>query len=655
LDPVRKTTKSLLAADFSQQKEAALGELLSNPDMRVRLKAQFELVKRQAKGNEVFLQALKQTGNQLARVHAIWGISQLARQDKKYAAALVPVLKDNDPEIRSQAAKWLGDIKYAEAGAALIPVLKDTSSRARFFAAEALGRIKYEPAIQPIIAFLEANNDADAYIRHAGALALARIGKADPVVALSSSPSRALRIAAVVALRRMAHPGVAQFLNDKDEFVVTEAARAINDDLSIKDALPALANILNSTTFTNEALLRRAINANLRVGTDATLQNLIQYAQKEGAPAPMRAEAIDALSGWAKPSVVDRVDGRYRGVIERDPATLVNKSGEALTALLQNKTLPVRLSAAKAVNKLQIKQAAAPLLTVLKSDREPAMRVEALKALVALRDPLAEQGIKLALADKEKDVRVAGLDLLEKMNISKELMVNLLADVINTRSVEEQQAAVLTLGKLPVAATQSTFEGLLNKMAGNQLNSGILLELGEAIDSSRSPQLIARYKEISGKLSPDALLASYTSSLEGGDPHRGRQVFFQNQNSQCIRCHTVDDKGGNAGPRLNGVANRISRKQILEALISPSARLAPGFGMITLKLKDGQNLTGILEGESKAGLKLKIGLEPEKVIPNEQIVEKKYASSSMPDMKVILSRKEIRDVVSFLATLKENN
>lgn len=654
-DPVRKTTKTLLAADFSQRKEAELGQLLSNPDMRVRLKAQFELVKRQAKGNEIFLQALKQTGNQLARVHAIWGISQLARQDKKYAATLVPVLKDNDPEIRAQAAKWLGDIKYSEAGAALVPVLKDTSSRARFFAAEALGRIKYEPAVQPIIAFLEANNDADAYIRHAGALALSRIGKADPLVALSSSPSRALRIAAVVALRRMAHPGVAQFLNDKDEFVVTEASRAINDDLSIKDALPALANILNTTSFTNEALLRRAINANLRTGTDATLQNLIQYAQKEGAPAAMRAEAIDALSGWAKPSVVDRVDGRYRGVIERDPATLVNKSGEALTALLQNKTLPVRLSAARAVNKLQIKQAAAPLLGVLKSDREPAMRVEALKALVALQDPLGEQGIKLALADKEKDVRVAGLDLLEKMKISKAVMVSLLADVINTRSVEEQQAAVLTLGKLPAAETQSTFEGLLNKMADNKLNSGILLELGEAIDSSRSPQLIARYKEISGKLSPDALLASYTSSLEGGDPHKGRQVFFQNQNSQCIRCHTIDDKGGNAGPRLNGVANRISRKQILEALISPSSRLAPGFGMITLKLKDGQNITGILEGESKAGLKLKIGLEPEKVIPNEQIAEKKYAASSMPDMKAILSRKEIRDVVSFLATLKENN
>ena len=121
-------------------------------------------------------------------------------------------------------------------------------------------------------------------IRHAGSLALARIGKADPVIALSNNPSRALRIAAVVALRRMSHAGIARFLNDKDEFIVTEAARAINDDLSIKDALPALGNLLNDTRFTNEALIRRAINANLRVGTEAAMQNLINYSDERGRP-----------------------------------------------------------------------------------------------------------------------------------------------------------------------------------------------------------------------------------------------------------------------------------------------------------------------------------------------------------------------------------
>lgn len=195
----RKLTKALLAEKFAGRSEASLGDLLKNPDMRVRQKAQFELVKRGAKGVEVLTASIKQTGNQLARVHGIWGISQLTRQDKQYGQLLMPLLQDSDPEIRAQAAKWLGDVRYKEAGAALIPLLKDSYSRARFFAAEALGRIEYEPAIQPIIKLLEANNDEDAYIRHAGSLALARIGKAEPVVALASSPSRAVRIAAVVA------------------------------------------------------------------------------------------------------------------------------------------------------------------------------------------------------------------------------------------------------------------------------------------------------------------------------------------------------------------------------------------------------------------------------------------------------------------------
>ncbi len=655
LTPLRKEVKNLLAEDLSGRKPEELGELLKHPDMRVRLKAQFELVKRKDKGMAILEGSLKQTGSQLARVHAIWGISQLARQDKKYAAALVPVLKDNDPEIRAQAARWLGDVRYSEAGAALVPVLKDTSSRARFFAAEALGRIKYEPAIQPIIAMLEANNDTDAYLRHAGSLALARIGKAGPVLALAGSPSRALRIAAVVALRRMSHPGIAVFLRDSDEFVVTETARAINDDLSIKEALPALANLLNTTKFTNEALLRRAINANLRVGTDSALQHLVSYALKSGSPAAMRAEAVDVLSVWAKPSVLDRVDGRLRGEIKRDPAPLLNRSTNVLIGLLKDPALPVRISAAKAVSKLSIKEASASLLAALKSDREAAMREEALKSLVALQGPEVEPGIRLALADKEKSVRVAGLDLLEKLSISKTVMVDLLTQVINTKSREEQQAAVLTLGKLPLADTKGALETLLNKMEAGKLGTDIYLELGEAIDSSRSPELAARYKTISSKLSSDDLLASYASCLEGGNPQQGRHIFFRNENAQCMRCHSYDDRGGNAGPRLNGVANRVTRQQILEALISPSARLAPGFGMVTLELKDGEKLTGILQGENKSGLQVKIGLEPDRNIPADQIVKKTYASSSMPDMKAILSKKEIRDVVSFLAEQKENN
>jgi len=404
-----------------------------------------------------------------------------------------------------------------------MPLLKDTFSRARFFAAEALGRIAYEPAINPIIEMLKANNDEDTYLRHAGSLALARIGEADPIIALSTHPSRAVRIAAVVALRRMSHPGIAAFLSDGDEYIVTETARAINDDLSIKDALPALGNLLKNTRFTNEALVRRAINANLRVGSEEALQNLVTYASVPGNPAKMRAEAIDALSTWSKPSVVDRVDGRYRGVIQRDPATLKNKAGNMLISLLNDKDSSVRVSTVKAVNRLNIKEASPSLLALLKGDQKAAVRVEALKALASMQDEHISEAIKQALTDKDKTVRIVGIDLIEKLNIPKDLMVSLLSDVINTKTPEEKQAALLTLGSLPVENSGKVFQDLLQQMENGKLSPEIYLELADAIDSTRSPELISRYKQISAEHSGNDLTAAYAGSLLGGDPERGKE------------------------------------------------------------------------------------------------------------------------------------
>ncbi|MFD3000611.1 HEAT repeat domain-containing protein [Pontibacter toksunensis] len=653
--PERQLTKKLLAEDFSNRQDRELGELLKNPDMRVRQKAQFELAKRGSKGASVFQKSIKQRDNQLARVHGIWGISQLARQDKKYAKVLVPLLKDKDPEIRAQAAKWLGDIRYNEAGKALMPLLKDENSRARFFAAEALGRIAYEPAVNPIIAMLKANNDEDAYLRHAGSLALARIGKAEPVLALAKDPSRGARIAAVVALRRMKNPGIATFLKDQDEYIVTEAARAINDDLSIEAALPALGNVLQDARFTNEALLRRAINANLRVGSEQAMQNLIDYSQKEGAPAEMRAEAIAALSTWAKPSVLDRVDGRYRGVIERDPAMVRGKAADALIKASGNAEAPVRLSAVKAIGKLNIAQASPQLFARLKDDKEAEVRIEALRALASVKDAQIGKAIEQAISDPEKNVRVAGLDMLTDMDISKELMVKLLSDVIEKRTPEEKQAALMTLGELPVEHTQPVFDKLLTQYANGKLPAEIHLELAEAVASTRSPKLITRHKDISSKQSPNASAASFEGSLHGGDPNRGRRIFFSHQTAQCIRCHSYDDLGGNAGPRLNGISKKLTRPQLLEALINPSARLAPGFGVVTLELKNGQTVSGILQGENESSVSVKVGGQPETVIKKSDIAKRTNAASSMPNMQYLLTKREIRDLVSFLSTLEEDS
>jgi putative heme-binding domain-containing protein len=226
--------------------------------------------------------------------------------------------------------------------------------------------------------------------------------------------------------------------------------------------------------------------------------------------------------------------------------------------------------------------------------------------------------------------------------------------VVNTKTTEEKQAALLTLGKLPVENSLKFFEDQLQKMATGKLSPDVYLELGEAIDSTRSPLLTSRYQQIAATLSPNDLTASYASSLYGGDADRGRNIFFRNQASQCIRCHSYDDLGGNAGPRLNGVASRITRPQILEALINPSARLAPGFGVVTVELKNGQTVSGILEGETERNLEIKSGDKTAQTISKDQVAKRTNAPSSMPEMKFILSKKEIRDLVSFLSTLKED-
>lgn len=648
----RENTAELIRQDFNKFKSVQLGELLGHQDQRIRRKAQFALAEKGKEGVKIFKEHLNQKENRMARVHAIWGISQVARKDEQVGSELIPYLKDSDEEIKAQAAKWIGDIRLSQAGNELLPLLEDTNGRVRFFAAEALGRIAFAGAIGPLVKLLEENDDSDVYLRHAGSLALARIGNAAPILGLKDHSSRAVRTAAVIALRRMAHPGVAEFLYDSEEFVVAEAARAINDDFSIPDALPALAEILNATKFSSEPIIRRAINANLRVGTEQTMNNLISYLTNAQSSKPMKIEALEALGTWAKPSVLDRVDGRYRGEIERDPNPLRLASKDVIMDLLSASDEEIRIAAIKSIAKLDISDASDRLFAMLERDNSPGVREASLVGITTMKEVPVDKAIQLALSDAVLSVRVAGLGLIEQLEIEEELKANLLADVIVKQTVQEKQAALLSLGKLDKEHAKPVFEDVLDLLEAEKLAPEIELELIEALESLNDENLTARYNDIRSNLSGDDLLASYSGSMYGGDPQRGRRIMFQHPTGQCIKCHSYDDFGGNAGPRLNGIGSQLTRKELLEALIDPSKRLAPGFGVVILDLKDDQKLAGILAAENNNSITVKMGNKPDTVVLKEHIVLRNDAPSSMPDMKQYLNRREIRDLVSYLATLK---
>jgi putative heme-binding domain-containing protein len=93
---------------------------------------------------------------------------------------------------------------------------------------------------------------------------------------------------------------------------------------------------------------------------------------------------------------------------------------------------------------------------------------------------------------------------------------------------------------------------------------------------------------------------------------------------------------------------------LLEAVINPSARLAPGYGTVTVTLKNGKSVAGILEEETDREIMVKVG-DKLNTIPKDQIAKRTNSPSGMPEMKYLLTKREIRDVVGFLATLKEDN
>lgn len=651
---IRKLTASHLAKNYTDLTKEELSSLLGFEDQRVRQKAQFELAKRAEVGMEVFTAVLAQKDNQLARIHAIWGISQLARKSPDRAETLVPYLKDSDVEIIAQSAKWLGDLEYLPAAKNILPLLASDEQRVQFFAAEALGKMKYEAAFEAIVALLQENDNADLYIRHAASLALSRVGKPSTIADLASHPSEAVRLGAVIALRRLRDKGIVAFLNDKSEYIIAEAARAINDDFSIEAAIPDLGKLLIPGDFTSEPLLRRAINANLRWGTEEAFNNLLTYAGQEKAPEAMRVEAIAALSTWNSPSVLDRVDGWYRGEFNRDIVAFQASAAKVLLGLTKSNSHIIREEAVMALGELKISEGSLPLLTILSKDNDADVRAQSLRALAKIPESPMDKAIEQALSDKERSVRVVGLDLLEELTIPDERKAALLEEVIQKRTVEEQQAAVNTLAKLDQNSTKPIFEKLLVQFEKGELPQAIELEFFEAMETREGAQLKDRYSQVHEGMTQDDLLASYSGSLYGGDLVKGRKIFFQHATAQCIKCHAYDDFGGNAGPKLNGVGANLTREQLLEAVIDPSKRLAPGFGVVTLSLDNDKKLAGIKMDETEQSITLKMGNQPDTLIMKSQILERKDAPSSMPDMKQFLSRREIRDLVSFLVTLKED-
>jgi len=644
-NPERAETKRWLSRDFSVMSLKSLTPLLKHEDMRVRLKAQFEMVKKGDPAVAAFQTLLSVNNDQISTIHGIWGLAQIARKDLEQAAYLTKFIDDEDEEVRAQAIKMLGDVKYQKAGDQIIPSLKDKSLRVRMFAAEAIARMKHAPAKEEIVEMLRENAGKDLYLRHAGAYALAEIGDASFLSSLTKDSSPEVRIVAVVALRRMEHENVKLFLKDDNERIVTEAARAINDDNSIAGAMEDLASMLTSTKFINEPLIRRAINANFRLAGRDHISRLATYAADVSNPDAMRSEAIACLSTWETPSVLDRVDGRNRGLKLRDASYVMEFMTESMDQLLTSESSEIQIAAINATAKLEMTDKVELLSEVFNQSSKSEVKIAALAGLTTLGFEELDKSLEVALSSNDKDLRAKAITLIPESSVEEATAVELFREVLENGTTVEQQSTLSVLGNYKGEDAKQLILSKIDALKEGKVEAEIALDLLEAAGDS----LANAYHQTkdSGPLS------IYEETLVGGNAREGRNIFFRNEAAQCVRCHSIYEWGGDAGPGLSGIASKLSPKQLLEAVILPSKRLAPGFGVLSVELNDGSSIAGVMESETAENYVLKVSKDESKTVLKSDIKTSSFLPSSMPSVEKILNKKEVRDLVAFLVSLKK--
>ena len=640
--PQRREVQGLLRDGLKGHTAESLTRLLGHADQRIRLRSQFEWVRR-GSAEPLLKVANDLRAPTLARIHALWGLGQLRTPLK---AGQLP-LTDPEARVRAQAAKVAGDLRIKGSETALILRLRDENARVRFQAALALGKVGNISALGPLVSLLEDNSEHDPFLRHAATLGLSGLQRPELLAKLKQHRSVEVRIGAVVALRRLASPLLAGFLNDPHPRVRREAAIAIHDDESVPEALPALAECLDALGDTSdEAILRRALSANLRLGTAASGRRLSAYAQRATAPEALRIEALDSLASWNASPFLDRVEGRVRLLPSRAPDWGRQLLTEAIEPLWLKASPTLRLELARLVFEQQLAAPTGLFVDCVRSQDHPvALRAQALKALARAKAPELLELVQSLTESASGELRQTALEIQAERSPAK--FLEYARNHWATTNVSELQWNLRLVAQRSEPEATTLLSQHVDRLTAGTLPQALILDLQEALRRHGNATLVARVTAWE-HAHPEIRTRSL---LSGGNPEEGRRLFQGSVQGQCGRCHNAGGEGQQAGPVLQGIGQRTTPEYLLESLLNPSARIAEGYATVSLSLKNGESVDGLLLQDTDGRLRLRLSTGELRNLPNSDIATRSANPQSvMPPMGDVLSHRELRDLVAFLSS-----
>jgi putative heme-binding domain-containing protein len=130
---------------------------------------------------------------------------------------------------------------------------------------------------------------------------------------------------------------------------------------------------------------------------------------------------------------------------------------------------------------------------------------------------------------------------------------------------------------------------------------------------------------------------------------RGQSVF-NSQKAACASCHAIGYLGGKVGPDLTNIGQVRTERDLLEAILYPSASFVRSYEPMIVGTRGGDEFSGVLRRDAPDEVVLATGPDTEVRVARNEITEMRPgAVSVMPGgLDQQLSRQELADLLAFL-------
>ena len=536
-------------------------------------------------------------GDDIAKARALWLLAQTGAEGRPQ---LEEALKHPDPRFRIlglRVARFIGE----DIVDLLSPLLSDPDPGVRRECSLALQYVTDDSAIAPLAELAKQFDGEDRWYLEALA-----IGAHDKEEALAARLSKDLA----------GDPRLLDLLWE----------------LKPAKALPMLSRAARDKGLSEEVRLKavRAIGDRPERAAARSLAGFVTG----GDTAALREYALEKLSR--------QLFGQWSDF--REDSSVVGAVRSALAApALQERSLQLAEDLGGTTYSAQVRTLAQS------AEADQAVRVKALQALGRTGGPSDVDFLQQVASSGETALRVAaiqGLGLTQEPNQDDRLVA-----ILSTEGATEvRNEAVRVLGR-----SESGLTRILDLEEAGDLPAEARMVATNLVHGNRYAHVRKRAETVLPR--PNNTLPSSPRKIyeQDGDPEKGRLVFNSKDSAKCSTCHSLDPRMELAGPTLSAIGSKYDKPALLDAIMNPSAGIAPEYYVYILDTVQQGMVIGVIAEDTPEQVLVRNEYGDEiRLNPDEIVSRRKSDLSMMPDDLVnSMTEQDLVNLLEYLATLQD--